>query len=151
MGETADECASFTTSMRNLDITIAILVTHSERFPHRLHDGHWAHHFWLDAASLGDKMCGSRNVFLREPIQLGCLRQPSYSGRPSSLEGLMSRAAPPPLADGNRKLRKRNIEHSHGVVREWENGQKSGPSIQFQRFIRSQRVWWGKSSFLIGR
>ena len=119
--KTVTECNTFKNLMSTLGVPVMILVTPSECLPHKLHEGPWTQHFWIDTATLSDALCGAWNVFICAPIELESLRQPSHSGRPSNIEELMRMAGFVPKIINDQQVRARRIENSQGQIREWTN------------------------------
>ena len=110
------------TLMRSLQGQIVIVATPSERLPRKLQEGTRNQHIRLDADALSDVVFGAWHVFICAPIQVGNLRQPPYSGQPSSMGEGMRVIGLTPTILGDKRLSMKKIENPTGIIRDWGNG-----------------------------
>ena len=90
--KTVQECADFGVHLNTMNVSFAILITPSELVHVNLEEIGFTQHFRIDSAFLSDVLCGAWGVFIRGPIKLQELRQPSVSGKASCLGEWMTRA-----------------------------------------------------------
>ena len=80
----SQECVDFSSEILRVKPLVAVLVSPSEVVPYSGVTNVWPQHLRIDTAMLGDTLCGTWDVFIRDGVRLQSLSRTSGVWSPST-------------------------------------------------------------------